>query len=139
MRLKNCICMTPPDPLARVGGDLQTTILAALRAASSCEATDTIPAALRAALAWELLAGHALRRANLVKLKNCICMTPPDPLARVGGACLLQFLQLYELPAHVQLQIQFLQLCSDLIRNSQTRKSQFFMPFTGSLPQLGGI
>ena len=77
--------MTPPDPLARVGGDLQTTILAALRAASSCEvtdtipaalraagsceATDTIPAALRAALAWELLAGHALHRANLVEVE----------------------------------------------------------------------
>jgi len=51
----------------------------------------------------------------------------------------IQFLQLYELPVHVKLQIQFLQLYSDLIRNSQTRKSQFFMPFTGSLPQLGGI
>ena len=61
--------MTPPDPLARVGGDLQTTILAGLRAAGSCEATDTIPPALRAALAWELLAGHALRRANLVEVE----------------------------------------------------------------------
>ena len=36
--------------------------------------------------------------------------TPGPPWRGWVGTCRLQFLQLYELPAHVKLQIQFLQL-----------------------------